>query len=368
MFVYRVMAVILLVFTFSSQSHGSDYNRPWRHKHKALVLDAYELNPVDWDVVSRNRRIVGFISKASDGLPPEYRCNKGKTKPLRKLCREQYRKYAITRELYRSRKMIARQKGIKWGAYHMGRPGNPIDQANHFISFADPGPDDLIALDIESNNPEKWISLKDAEIFARHIKTRLGRYPLLYLNGSTARHIAQNAKKYPVLSRLNLWYARYKPNIRGVFPLGNWQSYSIWQFAYSGNCNKKRCPYRVKGTRNNIDVNVTKYSIKGLKKAWPLAMTELPNLKPDTGEPVLVAKATASRTNMDETFDPENMLDQITTGSIGAHGKIQSPRNHEAWLLTSYRGADHLEMTCDRFGQQGCGQEAFSGRNMLGQW
>ena len=270
-----VICTILTFLISGYHSIASDFDRPWQRFNRGLILDAYELNPIDWTELVKDRRIVGFINKATDGLPPVYDCRKGKSKLSRKLCREQYRKYAITKELYNTRKLIASSMGLKWGAYHLGRPGNPIDQANHFINFINPDNNDLIALDIEHNDPKKWMSLEDAEIFTAHIKTRLGRYPLLYVNGSTAQFIAENSEKYPILSRLQLWYARYKPNIADVFPLGKWNSYSIWQFSYQGNCNKEKCPYRVAGASDKIDVNVTRHSIRKLKIIWPMLQVDL---------------------------------------------------------------------------------------------
>ena len=83
---------------------------------------------------------------------------------------------------------MAKALGLKWGAYHLGRPGNPVDQANNFIDFAQPADDDLVALDIEEDDPAQWMSLADAEEFARHIQRRIGRFPILYTNGATAPH------------------------------------------------------------------------------------------------------------------------------------------------------------------------------------
>ena len=80
---------------------------------------------------------------------------------------------------------------------------------------------------------------------------------MLYTNGKTAQHIADNRYKYRLLSRLPLWYARYKPDIDVHFPMGNWEGYALWQFSAQANCGRLRCPYRVAGTPNDIDVNVT---------------------------------------------------------------------------------------------------------------
>ena len=247
--------------------HASDFTEPWKRQDRALVIDAYEYNSIDWTALSADKRIAGFINKASDGLPPPYACKGGDTEV--QLCRALFRRQAVARELFHTRRTIARALGLEWGAYHLARPGNPIDQANNFIDFAQPGPDDLLALDIEDNDPEKWMSLEDAEEFARHVHRRIGRFPILYTNGNTALHIASNRSRYPLLSRLPLWYARYKPDIDMHFPKGNWQGYALWQFSTQANCNARGCPYRVPGTPHDIDVNVAAMNAQELREAWP---------------------------------------------------------------------------------------------------
>ncbi len=251
----------------ASASAESSFSEPWKRSDRAIVIDAYENNPIDWNKLAGDERITGFINKASDGLPPDYHCRGNETE--RRLCRALWLRYSVARELYQTRKTVAKALGLEWGAYHLGRPGNPIDQANHLIDYAEPGPDDLIAIDIEDNDPEKWMSLEDAEEFARHIHRRLGRWPVLYTNGSTAHFIADNRHRYPILSRLPLWYARYKSEIGPHFPKGNWDGYALWQFSSQANCNDRSCPYRVPGTKNDIDVNVAAMDEDALRKAWP---------------------------------------------------------------------------------------------------
>ncbi len=229
------------------------------------MLDAYEFTPIKWERLKENRNLVGFINKASDGLPPKYRC------PSRNsLCGVKWRRYSVTKELYHTRRSLAKAMGLKWGAYHLARPGNPIEQAQHFLRFAQPEDDELIALDIEDNT-DKWMSLKDAETFARYIKARTGRYPVLYTNHNTSQFIARNKDRYKLLSRLNLWYARYRPSMPKAFPMGQWDSYTLWQFSTMVNCSKRRCPHRIKGTDHMIDVNLAYMKPDALRAAWPFA-------------------------------------------------------------------------------------------------
>ena len=217
--------------------------------------------------LATDKRIVGFINKASDGLPPPYFCF-GDEIDVR-LCKVLWKRHAVTRELFQTRKVVAKALGLKWGAYHLARPGNPVEQANNFIDFAEPGPDDLLALDIEGNDPAQWMSLEDAEEFVRQVHRRIGRFPVLYTNGKTAQYIADNRYKYRLLSRLPLWYARYKPDIDVHFPMGNWEGYALWQFSAQANCGRFQCPYRVAGTPNDIDVNVAPMNAKELRARWP---------------------------------------------------------------------------------------------------
>lgn len=279
---------------------ASDFVEPWKNPDRALVIDAYEYNPIDWPALVSDKRIAGFINKASDGLAPPYSCTGDDTEI--RLCKALWKRHAVARELFHTRRALAKALGLKWGAYHLARPGNPVEQANNFIDFADPAPDDLLALDIEDNDPEKWMSLEDAEEFVRHVHRRAGRFPILYTNGSTARHIADNRDRYRLLSRLPLWYARYEPQIGLHFPKGNWHGYALWQFSAQANCGRLRCPYRVPGTPNDIDVNVAPMDMAELRAKWPFG--GLIDVPPDylASVPVPVARADALKGNFAITY------------------------------------------------------------------
>lgn len=285
---------------------------PWKTASHALVIDAYELNIIDWDAMLKDKRIAGFISKASDGLPESFACTGDHAGDTVAHCKTMWRKYAVSRELYQTRRLIARASGLLWGAYHLARPGNPVDQANHFLDYADPRDDELMVIDIEGIDPEKYMSLEDAAIFAGHIKTRTGRYPMLYTNHATATYIAANRDRFPLLSRLPLWYARYKPGIRNVFPMGNWDDYALWQFSAAANCGKRHCPYRVAGTLSDIDVNVAAMTAAALKTVW--AKGELVPEKP-MDKPLMIASGKA------QSFSGSGSglgtsIDMTVTGSI----------------------------------------------------
>ena len=160
----RAVVTSLLAFaTAVPVANAGEFDRAWRDQNSAIVLDAYEHTPIRWLELPDNQRLAAFINKASDGLAPEYRCRGEKA------CRANWRRYSAAKELYHTRRALALTLVLKWGAYHLARPGNPIQQAEHFLSYTKPGPDDLLALDIEHDDPRKWMSLEDGEIFAKHI-------------------------------------------------------------------------------------------------------------------------------------------------------------------------------------------------------
>ncbi|KRB49929.1 lysozyme [Rhizobium sp. Root708] len=305
-FIFRLL---LLALAASAPQHATASDSlPWNDPANALVVDAYELNTVDWEALLSDKRISGFISKASDGLPEAFDCTGDHAGDTVAHCKTMWRKYAVSRELFQTRRLVARAAGLLWGAYHLARPGNPIDQANHFLDYADPKPDEMMILDIEGIDPQNFMSLEDAQIFAGHIKARTGRYPVLYTNNNTARYIAAYRNDYPVLARLPLWYARYKPEIKGVFPLANWDNYLLWQFSSGVNCSKRRCPYRVPGTLTDIDVNVAPMSRADLASVWAQGNL-LPAREPDP--PLILAKM-----EMEPKFAVTSEPDPIITSSV----------------------------------------------------
>ena len=328
-------------------SHASPFNEPWRNKGNALVLDAYELNSIEWQEVVKNKRIAGFISKATDGLSAEY-CANNNT-----LCGAKWRKYAVTKELYHTRRMLAKSLGLKWGAYHLGRDGNPEQQAQHFLQFASPEKDEVIVLDIESMDSTQYMSLKEAERFSSYVYGKLKRYPILYTNHNTAKFIADNRAEYPLLSRLKLWYARYKSDITGIFPMGNWDQPVMWQFVYGGNCGKVSCPYRVKGTPRDIDVNVTWHSVKEIKNEWPFdGLVEEKPLPAVSDPELLLVNNKAEETEqgkhadfvLDVDYEKPAISDQPVAGIVAAQEPVtQKAENLSCGTVVEEMDSDMLE-------------------------
>lgn len=304
--VLGTLSFIAACIAANPSTAGSAFNEPWSKPDRAIVLDGYEHNILDFEQIASDQRITAFIHKASDGLPAAYRCNGEDTE--RQLCRHTWQRYAVAKELFQTRRTLAKALGLKWGAYHLARPGDPIEQAQHFLDYADPRPDELLAIDIEGLDADKWMSLSDAATFVTYIHDKLGRWPILYANDTVAKEIADHSFRYPILSRLPLWYARYKGDIDGTFPKGNWDSYNLWQFAYQGNCpDDDSCPYRPAGTGLDIDVNVADMTPDQLRAAWPMGKllenkavpnVPLPIARPDIPDETMVASALPGDANI----------------------------------------------------------------------
>ena len=321
----------------------ADMLRPWKKPDYALVLDAYELNALDWERIVGDKRIAGFIGKASDGLPQQYCADR------ESLCGAQWRKYSVSRELYHTRRTLAKALGLKWGSYHLGRAGNPELQALHYVQYARPQSDEVVVLDIENYDDSKFMSLEEAERFVEALYARIDRYPMLYTNHRTARHIAENRAQYPLLSRLKLWYARYKEDIGDVFPMGNWDSYTLWQFAYGGNCNRKACPYRIDGAPNNIDVNVVPFGVEALRAAWPFdGLHEEKPIVAGTGSALAenAVEDPEAEKHSDFVTDPDYNPGEAPPGAVVTSPAAQAPAKTDNLTTASPGSAAESEDRC----------------------
>src|SRR5438093_13477171 len=99
--------------------------------------------------------IVGVIHKATQGtafVDPMYQVNRGK----------------------------AQDAGLLWGAYHFGVGADGVEQADHFLDVVEPGPQDLVILDLEANGQGPSMTLEEARAFVTHVNDNLRRFPGLY--------------------------------------------------------------------------------------------------------------------------------------------------------------------------------------------
>ena len=219
-------------------THAGEFDRPWRQESIALVIDPYADNLIVWDKLQTEKRVVAIIHKSTIGT-------------------------SRIDSKYFARKVEARKRGYLWGSYHWGLSGNPERQAEHYINTVKPGPDELIALDLEDATSQTLMNADEALLFIRRVKQLTGRYPVLYTNHASAKLISSKLK-YSEFSQTPLWYARFKAIVTD-FPKDIWPTYALWQFS-----SEILPQLPVKGTQSDMDVNVYNGTIEELKAKWPL--------------------------------------------------------------------------------------------------
>lgn len=242
---FFVLAIQVLVFSVTPNFGQSEFDRPWKDRTKAIVIDPFQGNSINWDELGRAKRVAGIIHRATIGSRKDTK--------------------------YLERKAEALKRGYKWGSYHLGKPGDPITQADDYLNFVGAGSDEVVALDIESLDPATDMSLDNAVIFTKRIKEKLGRYPLIYCNNTVAAEINRKYGHDDTFSNSPLWYARFKARVTD-FPAGTWKTYTLWQFSSELNCSsveESLCLDRVPGTKTDMDVNVFNGTVEDLKKKWP---------------------------------------------------------------------------------------------------
>jgi GH25 family lysozyme M1 (1,4-beta-N-acetylmuramidase) len=238
---------LFLASALAVSAQSPEFNEPWKITDIALAIDPFEGNAIDWEKLATDRRVVAIIHRATIGDRVD-------------------RKYIERRD-------EAKKRGYKWGAYHFGKPGDPIKQADFFLDTVKPMADDLIALDLESDDATKHMSFDDARIFLKRIKEKTGRYPLVYANRDVTKAISDQYGADDVFSKTRLWYARFKRNVTD-FPSETWKTYTVWQFSSELNCNvadRSACLYTVPGTEYDMDVDVYNGTIEELRSKWPFA-------------------------------------------------------------------------------------------------
>jgi lysozyme len=238
-----ILLSIFLAATALAQS--PEFNEPWKNPSIALAIDPYEGNPIDWDKLATDKRMVAIIHRATIGDRVD-------------------RKYA-------ERKIEAKKRGYKWGAYHLGKPGDPIKQADFFLETVKPDNDDLLALDLESTDASKHMSFDEARTFIKRIREKTGRYPVVYANNLVTKAITEKFGEDDVFAKTPLWYARFKSVVTD-FPKGTWPTYTLWQFSSEINCkaeDRNSCLYTVPGTEYDMDVDVYNGTIEELRERWP---------------------------------------------------------------------------------------------------
>jgi lysozyme len=239
-------SLLSLFLIQSAFSQNSDFkHQPWLSGYP-IAIDAYGKNLMDYAKIKDAKNVGAIIYKASDGLrnDPKY---------------TESRKEAII-------------NGFLAASYHLGRKSEPIKQADFYLAQIGVNSKELMVLDIEDTEGNN-ISLADAEIFIKRIYEKTNKYPMVYVNNKVFNAINAKYDKSSVFAKCDLWYARFLNNLPQL-STRVWDKVTLWQFASELNCQvclerdiyKKcvksslqyttTCPYKIEGTKNDIDINV----------------------------------------------------------------------------------------------------------------
>jgi lysozyme len=206
-----------------------------------VVVDLSHYNTVtDFNTVKEDG-IVGVIHKATQGTN-------------------------ITDSEYDSRKPEALAAGLWWGAYHFGESGDGVEQAKHFLSVVNPGPNDLLVLDLEQNPSGASMQLAEAEDFVKYVEAETGRWPGLYGGSYVKQLLGDN--KATALAYCWFWLSEYGPAAKLV-PAA-WQTWTMWQYT-DGTVGPE--PHAVAGI-GNCDRDMFNGEMEGLQTLWGYATAE----------------------------------------------------------------------------------------------
>src|SRR5258708_28377841 len=163
-----ILALLLLACSsLTTLAQSPEFSEPWKNPKVAIAIDPFEKNEIDWDLLATDPRVVAIIHRATIGDRADLK--------------------------YAERRDEAKKRGYKGGAYHLGKPGDPVRQADFFLETVKPGKDDLLALDLESPDATKHMSFDEARVFINRIKEKTGRYLFVYANNLVTKAISEQS-------------------------------------------------------------------------------------------------------------------------------------------------------------------------------
>ncbi|NKQ73452.1 glycoside hydrolase [Rhizobium sp. UPM1132] len=201
-----------------------------------IDLSHHQEQAIDWNAL-QEASIIAVIHKATEGR-------------------------TFTDDRYHKRRQQAKDRGLLWGSYHFAGPADsdPVEQADHYLDFIGSTDGEFICFDCEKHG-----SYDNMLSFARHVHSRLNRYPAIY--GRRLLRELMHGKEGSEVTRGVLWYDEYPPDPhiqpRQQLPDG-WEDWTLWQYSDGAHGPTPRSPQQVGGDRNAF-----KGTAEELRQAWP---------------------------------------------------------------------------------------------------
>lgn len=206
-----------------------------------VIVDLNHDNEIDFEKV-KQAGILAVIHKASEGA-------------------------TFRDEKYLSRRKLAIEAGLLWGAYHFSSSRNVNRQFENFIEAIDwknlADDTTLLCLDFEPSNSGPDMTIEQAQEFVSLVKDRTGRWPMIY-GGSLLRSSIAHHSPDDILKNCPLWYARYRNKPVGI-PIDTWPTFTLWQYS-DGEHGPE--PHKVEGM-GRADRSCFNGTVEDLKIQWP---------------------------------------------------------------------------------------------------
>ena len=96
---HYALVALLMCAPIVTIAQSPEFTEPWKNPNIALAIDPFEGNPIDWEQLATDRRVVAIIHRATIGFRVDTK--------------------------YAERKVEAKKRGYKWGALAAWRPTPP---------------------------------------------------------------------------------------------------------------------------------------------------------------------------------------------------------------------------------------------------
>jgi len=170
---------------------------------------------------------------------------------------------------YLSRRKLALEAGLLWGAYHFSSSRNVQEQVENFLKATDwshlEDEATLLCLDFEPSNSGPDMVIEQAQEFVSLLKDKTGRWPMVY-GGSMLRESVPRHSPDDILKNCPLWYARYRDKPIGI-PIDTWPNFTLWQYTDGAHGPQ---PHAINGM-GRADRNCYGGTVETLREQWPFS-------------------------------------------------------------------------------------------------
>lgn len=184
---------------------------------------------------------------------------------------------------YGERRIAAKNAGLLWGAYHFVRGGSMSAQVEHFLRYAAPENDTLLALDWEDDDVDR----DDAAEFLTLVEEETGQKPAIYSGHTCKEELGSQNDTF--FGSHRLWLAQYSSE--PVCQV-SWDEPWLWQYSGDGTGPTPHgVPGITTGGMDHCDMNHYGYTRDQLVSEWAGAGIRPPIPMPSPGETIPMTEA-----------------------------------------------------------------------------